>query len=192
MQDDSIHGQSEDLTSNDESFCLQMKIQYTQSCSRIPKTFNLITNLAYKLKSHQKRNQYLRVRLDTCANVNIMPTSVCKLVLQDPDLKNLTPSKLEIDTYTTDTVKLIGSSVFYLVHPNTKCLQEVTFYVASNNVSVLLSCVTTLALGLIQPYTRLDYLPPRASLMTSSADHPLKTKSQVNVHVTKKESTVSN
>ena len=75
--------------------------------------------------------------------------------------------------------------MFYLVHPDTKCLQEVTFYVASNNDSVLLSCVTTLAPGLIQPCTRLDYLPPRTSLITSSTDHPKKSKSQISVHVSK-------
>ena len=42
--------------------------------------------------------------------------------------------------------------------------------------SVLLSCKTTLQLGLIQPRPRLDYLPPRTSLISSSADHPKKTK----------------
>ena len=63
---------------------------------------------------------------------------------------------------------------------------------ASNNGSVLLSCVTTLALGLILPHTRSDYLPPRASLITSGTDHPKKTKSQVSVHVSRRESTVSN
>ena len=88
-----------------------------------------------------------------------MPASVYKLVFHDPDLQKLAPSKLEIGTYTTDTVKLVGSCTFYLVHPDTKCLQEVTFYVTSNNGSVLMSCATTLALGLIQPHTRLDYLP---------------------------------
>ena len=119
-----------------------------------------------------------------------MPVSVYKLVFQDPDCKKLAPSKLEIGTYTTNAVKLVGSCMFYLVHPDTKCLQEVTFFVASNNGSVLLSCVTTLALGLIQPHTRLDYLPPRASLNTSSADHPKKTKSQISIHVPK-ESEVS-
>ena len=58
--------------------------------------------------------------------------------------------------------------------------------------SVLLSCVTTLALGLMQPQNRLDYLPPRASLITSSADHPKETKSKISVQVSKKESEVSN
>ena len=121
-----------------------------------------------------------------------MPASVYTLVFQDPDCKELAPSKLEICTYTTNTVKLVGSCMFYLVHPNTKHLLEVISYVTSNNGSVLLSYATTLALGLIQPHTRLDYLPPRASLIKSSDDHPKKTKSEINVHVSKKESEVSN
>ena len=64
-------------------------------------------------------------------------------------------------------------------------LIEVTFYVAMNDGSVLLSCKTTLLLGLIQPRSRLDYLPPRANLITSSADHPKKTKAVL--HIQKQE-----
>ena len=123
------------------------------------------------MKPHHKRNQCLRARLDTCTDVNIMPVSVYKLVFQDPDCKKLAPSKLRIGTYMTNTVKLVGSCVFYFVHPDTKCLQEVTFYVACNG-SILLSCVTMLALGLIQPYSRLDYLPPRASFMLTIQRRP--------------------
>ena len=120
-----------------------------------------------------------------------MPASVYKLVFHDSDLKKLAPSKLEIGTYTTDTVKFVGSCSFDLVHPDAKHLQEMTFYVASFNGSVLLSCATILTLGLIQPHIRLGYLPPRASLITISADHPKKTKYQLNVHVLKKDFTVS-
>ena len=167
-----------------------MKIQCTQTNSKIPTPHHLITNLAYRLKAHHKRNQYLITRLDAYADVNIMPASVYKLAFQDCDCKKLAPSKLEIGTYTTDIVKLFGSCVFYLAHPDTKCLQ-VTFYVVSSNGSILLSCVTMLALGLIQHYTRLDCLHPRASLITSSADHPKTTKSEVSVHVSRKESEVS-
>ena len=54
---------------------------------------------------------------------------------------------------------------------------DVTFFVAVNDGSVLLTCKTTLMLVLIQPRSRMDYLPPRASLITSSADHPKKCKS---------------
>ena len=121
-----------------------------------------------------------------------MPASVYKLVFCDPDLKKLAPSQLDIGTYTTNAVKLVGSCTFYLVHPDTKQSQEVAFYVASYNGSVLLSCATMIALGLIQPHTRLDYLPPIANLITSSADHPKKTKCQLNLHVSKRDSTVSN
>ena len=193
MQEDSICSQPSNLTLSDESFCLQEKIQCTQANTNIPTPHHLITNLAYRLKPHHQRNQYLRVRLDACADVNIMPASVYKLVFQDPDCKKLAPSKLETGTYTTNTVKLVGSCVFYLVHQDTKCLQEVkTFFVVSNNGTILLSYVTTLALGLIQPCTRLDYLPSRARLITGSADHPKKTKSQISVHVSKKEYEVSN
>ena len=50
--------------------------------------------------------------------------------------------------------------------------------------------MTMLALGLIQPHTTLDYLPPCAGLTTSSADHPMKTKSQMNMQVSKPDFTV--
>ena len=105
-----------------------------------------------------------------------MPASVYKLVLRDHTLDKLVPSKLLIGTYTNDTVKIMGACKLYLVHPDTKKLIETTFFVATNDSNMLLSCKSTLALGLIQPISRLDYLPPRASLITSSQDHPKRTK----------------
>ena len=81
----------------------------------------------------------------------------------------------------TDGMKIVGSCTFHLVHPDTKRLLETTFYMVMNDGSVLLSCKTTLLLGLIQPRSRLDYLPPRASLITSSADHQKKTRTVLNV-----------
>ena len=160
-----------------------MKVQQTQAnFQRIPRPTHLITNLAYRLKSQHTRNLYLRARLDTCADVNIMPASVYRLVNKDPDMKKLNPSSLEIGTYTNDTVKIVGSFMLYLVHLDTKKLMDVTFYIAVNDGSMLLSCKITLMLGLIQPRSRLDYLPPRASSIISSADHPKKTKSVLHVH----------
>ena len=101
-----------------------------------------------------------------------MPAIFSKLVFNDHELKKLAPSDLEIDTYTTNAVKNVGSCLFYLVHPDTKKLQEVTSYVAKNDGSVLLSCTTSLVLGLIKPHTRFDYLLPRASLIRSLLAHP--------------------
>ena len=54
---------------------------------------------------------------------------------------------------------------------------------ATYDGSVLLFCNSTLALDLIQPRSRLDNLPPRACLITSTQDHPKKTKQvQLSVH----------
>ena len=117
-----------------------------------------------------------------------MPASVYKLVFHGPNLEKLTPNKLQIGTYTKDTVKIVGTCKLYLVHPDTKKLIETIFYVAIKDGSVLLSCKPTLVLDLIQPRSRPDYLPPRASLITSTQDHPKKTKqvqAPVQIHSSK-------
>ena len=134
------------------SFCLQMKIQETQGTNQqVPKPIYLMTNLAYRLQLHHKRNQYLRAQLDTCADVNLMPTAVYCLMFKDPGLRKLTSSNMEIETYTNDVVKIIGTCNLYLVHPESKQLIKVLFFVAKENGSILLSCRTTMELGLIRP-----------------------------------------
>ena len=62
-----------------------------------------------------------------------MPASVYKLVFKDPSMKKLIPNKLQIGTYTNDTVKIVGTCKLYLVHPDTKKLIETIFYVATND-----------------------------------------------------------
>ena len=116
----------------------------------------LVTNLAFRLKQHENRNLYLRALLDTCVDVNFMPASVYKLVFKDPNLEKLVPNRLQIGTYTNDTVKIVGTCKPYLEHPDTKKLLKTTFYVTTNDGSMLLSCNSTLTLGLIQPRSRLD------------------------------------
>ena len=106
----------------------------------------LINNLDYRLKQQENWNLYLRARLDTCADMNIMPASVYKLVFRDPNLEKLAPNKMQIGTYTNDTVKIVGTCKLYLVPLDTKELKETTFYVATNDGSMLLSCNSTLDL----------------------------------------------
>ena len=120
-----------------------------------------------------------------------MPASVYRLMFKDSELKKLVPSNMEIGTYTTDTVRIVQSCIFYLVHWDTRKLQEVTFFVAENDGSILPTCTTTLGFGLIQPRTRLGYLHPRASLITSAVDHSKKTKCPVTIHSSRKTCTVS-
>ena len=110
-KESATYGQSVEYRSSDDSSCLQIKVQCTQAnLQKIPKPAHLITNLAYRLKSHHTRNLYLRARLETLVDVNIMPASVYRLVFEDPDMKKLAPSSLEIGTYATDTVKIVGST----------------------------------------------------------------------------------
>ena len=151
-----------DSEGSDNSFCLQVQIKHVQAQNKVDKTPPcLITNLLYWLKMHEKRNLYLHARLDTCADVNIMPASVYKLVFRDPNLEKHIPNKLQIGTYRNDTVKIVGTCKLYVVHLDTKKLIETIFCEATNDGNVLLSCRSTLALDLIQPRSRLDYLPPR-------------------------------
>ena len=97
-------------------------------------------------------------------------------MFKDPQLKKLTPSNMEIETYTTEVMKIIGMCHFYLVHPKSKQLSKVMFFVAKENGSILLSCRTTMELGLIKPQACLDYLPPKARLLTSTCDQRSKTQ----------------
>ena len=90
-QDGALCGQSEDSSSED-SFCLQLKIQHDHgSIKNIPSPAHLITNLAYRLRPHHTRILYLRARLDTCADVNIIPASVYRLMCKEPELRKLIP-----------------------------------------------------------------------------------------------------
>ena len=171
---------SDEESTSEESFCLQVKIKCKQDKEQsVPRPTHLITNLASRLKPHHTRNFYLRAMLDTCTDVNLMPASMYQLLFNYAKMQKLAPSKLQIGTYTTGTVKTVGSCMFYFVHLDTKKLIEVTFYVVLNDGSVPLSCKTTLLLGLIQPRPRLDYLPSKASLITSTAWSPQENKNSI-------------
>ena len=58
-----------------------------------------------------------------------MPTSVYCLVFKDPQMNNFASCQLQIGTYTADTVEIVGSCTFYVVHPDSKKLVRVTFYI---------------------------------------------------------------
>ena len=74
--DSSICSHSDELSS-DESFCLWLQVKHNQvQGKKIPIPVHLVTNIAYRLKLHHNRNMYLWARLDTCADINIMPASV--------------------------------------------------------------------------------------------------------------------
>ena len=80
-----VHGSasSDDYSTSEDSFCLQIKIKQKQTKEqRVPKATHLITNLAYRLQPHHHRNLYLRARLDTCDDVNLMPAKHISAYIQ--------------------------------------------------------------------------------------------------------------
>ena len=168
-----VHDSNEEVDSSDDSFCLQLKFQHVQAHhEKTQKSACLITNLAYRLKQHENRNLYLKARLDTCTDLNIISVSVYKLVFRDPDLEKLAPNNMQIGTCTNDTVKIVGTCKQYLVQPDTKKQVETIFYVAINDGGMLVSCTSTLDLDLMQPRSRLNYIPPRANLITQYTRPP--------------------
>ena len=95
-KESAISGQSDEEAQVKIHFTCRLKSSAIKEIGRkFPSQIHLITNLAYRLKPHYTRNLYLRARLDTCADVNLMPASVYKLVFQDPNMKKLNPSSLE-------------------------------------------------------------------------------------------------
>ena len=107
----SLYDQSDDYSS-EESFWLQLKVQ--PQCDEAETKFiaqqHLVTNLEIKLKPHKNRTKFLRARIDTCANLNLMPISVYKLLYRGPDCVKIAPSsKSGISTYTTEKIPVLGS-----------------------------------------------------------------------------------
>ena len=97
VQESASYDHPDEDSSSEDSFCLQIKIKQKQAKEqRVPKATHLITNLAYGLQPHHHRNMYLRSRLDSCANVNLMPASVYQLVFKDPKKQKLIPSNLQV------------------------------------------------------------------------------------------------
>ena len=58
----------------------------------------------------------------------------------------------------------------FVVHLDQKSLQEVIFQVTSHEGSVIVSCTTSIELGLIQPHRNLDVVSEEGNLIYSIAD----------------------
>ena len=172
---DALSSQLEEYSTEEDSFCLQLQVPSPQAETNCIAPQYIVINLEYKLKPHKKRTKFLRVRIDTCANVNLMPINVYKLLYKDEDCTKLEPSnKVAVKTYTTEKIKIVGSCKLFVLHPDTKCLQEVAFQVTSHEGSVIISYATSLELGLIQPHRSLDVVPEKGILTYSKAYLPVK------------------
>ena len=153
---------------------VQEKIPHTSG--QVPK--HLVTNLEFKVQLHKRKTKFLRARVDTCADVKLIPLSVYQKLFKDTDCTQIESSNLQLGTYTNKRVKIIGSCHLYTIYPDTRCLEKVRFYIAGNKGSVLISCTTSLQLGLIKPKEKIDHLPPegKRKVIYSRADKIKKKK----------------
>ena len=65
-------------------------------------------------------------------------------------------------------------------------MEEIPFFVASNGGSILISCTTSLVLGIIKPHENLDHPPPEGNrnVIYSSTDKiKKKDESRLKVHM---------
>ena len=182
----SISGHSSDSSfSEEEPFCLQMKVQDKKAHTSVPIHKHLVTNLEFQVKPHKRKTKFLWARVDTCADVNLMPVSIYNKLLKDEDCSQNAPSNLQMATYTNKKVKMIGSCNLYIIYPDTRCLEDTQFYAAGNEGSILISCTTSLALSLMKLHEKLDHPPPEGNrnAIYSSVDKIKKwDESQLNVH----------
>ena len=86
------------------------------------------------------------------------------MMFNDPEVKQLAANDISLGVYTDHQVHILGKCNVYMLYPDTKKPHAVTFYIASNEGSMLLLCTTLLALDVIQTRPRLDYLPPRGKV----------------------------
>ena len=71
----------------------------------------LYANIPYRFQPYHK-HKYLHVQLDTCADVNLMPESVYKLVFNNPHTSKLAKNDIGLTVYTGHSVNLIGKCTF--------------------------------------------------------------------------------
>ena len=101
-----------------------------------------------------------------------MPESMYQLVFHDPCTAKLAKNDIDLTVYTKHSIDLFGKCTFYMLSKATKQPIKVDFYIAKEEGSVLLSWETIFQLQLLDVKPRLEYLPPRVTLISSAADHP--------------------
>ena len=107
--------------------------------------------------------------VDTGADVNLMPRHMY-IKLYNDNLKHLKPSDIKLGVWGDDQIALLSKCNIYLVHPDTKKPVKVTFCVTDKSGSTLLSCATSLNVGLDQATSKTRCTPLRAKIITSKAD----------------------
>ena len=68
----------------------------------------VMVTVPYARNQNKEAKDCLRMRVDTCAGINIMPLSMYQTIFNNPTKKKLLPTGIQVTTYNDSTLDLIG------------------------------------------------------------------------------------
>ena len=95
---------------------------------------------------------YLWAKVNTAANVNLMPTTVYTQICEDPNLDRLGPMDTDLSVYNDSAICAFGTCIIPLILPIDGHTHETKFYVAHHYGIMLFSCEDSWYLQIIQPH----------------------------------------
>ena len=98
--------------------------------------------------SHSTRPKFLKVRLDTAADVSMMSKSVYLQLFNDPQCQKLSPVTTNTLMHDHTKAEVLGSATIQIIKDGKE--YDITFQVVPYEASTLLSCEQVTALGLVQ------------------------------------------
>ena len=122
-----------------------------------------------QLATQSSKLKYLKVRLDTAADVSIMSKYVYQQLFDDPQCQKLQPVTTNTVMHDHSKAEVLGSVTIPILKDNKKC--GITFQVVPYEASTLLSCeqVTKRGLVIIVEQSSLKRMPLyMAAVLTSN------------------------
>ena len=100
-----------------------------------------------QLATQSSKLKYLKVRLDTAADVSMMSKSVYQQLFDDPQCQKLQPVTTNTVTHDHSKAGVLGSITIPIINDNKK--YGITFQVVSYEANTLLSCEQVTKYGLV-------------------------------------------
>ena len=118
-----------------------------------------------QLATQSSKPKYLKVRLDTAADVSMMSKSVYQQLFDDPQCQKLQPVTTNTVMHDHNKAEVLGSVTIPILKDNEK--HEITFQVVPYEASTLLSCeqVTKHGLAIILEQKQ----PPKNAIVYGSS-----------------------
>ena len=74
----------------------------------------VMVTVPYARTQNEEAKDCLRMKVDTCADINIMPLSMYQTIFNDTKNEKLLPTGIHVTTYNDSILDLIGRCTLYL------------------------------------------------------------------------------